>query len=637
MDQERVMKFLEKYWGAVPCILIISSILYGYPKYLGFIPCLLMFIILCVFVVLWFLFAKEVGNIRKPIEELNKKINDEIEKRNLNYQDFKKSELSFWINNQVELDNQMKPFFKPFFDSCIQDKETKELFATHKIEGYVNATSLIRINKIYEEGPSILTGLGLLFTFGAIAWSLTKLNLSSSDVTAIQMGIGHLISGLTAKFLSSIAGIITALTYVVIRTNLIHKTEKEIHKFCGLINKTFKFKYPEQILFELKENAIEQTESLKDYFSNDFTYAIQKILDNSNEAKIIPVLNEIKDHLATSDGSKMLEAMQIFIDRISEKMNEVNSQQSEGLVSSIQEVQNESRKFIDEITKLMLNKSFEVNQQIITQQNEIVSQQEIRQKTFEQNISSVLAEMSNSSDTILTQINDKILSITELLTYTQSQALETQNKNNLQNQEFVTQITNNLAGVSNEILGSFEENIKSNIATTNQLNSLIQDVIEKYNQTVAASQITLEKTQASIDAISQASQEFRLITSNISNASSSITYASKSLEMVNTSIIEHASLVTNGYGTLKDSLELQMQDWNKHIDGVKSTEQQLLAMVNTLNSVIENYVTKFDARSIKFLKDFSDRFIEITNATKNAVESIEEFAESCSTNNLKNV
>ena len=346
------MKILKRYWfilifiiAIAGCWRVSNDILTG----------VFATVILCAGLWLFIGFEK---NINKTVNNLTR-VNHDLSEFKAHFSDYKlngNQQLVSEFINFLEKEGDLKTHFKHFMASCIQEKTN--YFATHKIEDYITTKNVFRIKSFYEDGAGLLTGLGLLFTFIAIAFGLSHLDLASTDTTVIQNGIGQLIGGLSAKFMSSICGIGAALFYSWYRPLTLDHVDKQIDLLNKNINSIFKFKYTEQMLYEIKENAKEQTENLKDFFAgDDFADAIRKIIDGSSDQKVVPILNEIKDTLIRSDTSKTLEAMNLFINSISDKMSEVNSQQAEGLVQSIQEVQAQSRQFIQEIAATLMEKS----------------------------------------------------------------------------------------------------------------------------------------------------------------------------------------------------------------------------------------------------------------------------------------
>jgi hypothetical protein len=96
----------------------------------------------------------------------------------------------------------------------------------------------------YHQLPSLITGLGLLFTFLAILIGLSKLHADGSQIVGIQ----GLINGLAGKFLTSIIGLICANLFVLIEKSLFHRFTLDQQRFLALLDELFPRKTMEQML-----------------------------------------------------------------------------------------------------------------------------------------------------------------------------------------------------------------------------------------------------------------------------------------------------------------------------------------------------------------------------------------------------
>jgi hypothetical protein len=96
----------------------------------------------------------------------------------------------------------------------------------------------------YHQLPSLITGLGLLFTFLAILIGLSKLHADGSQIVGIQ----GLINGLAGKFLTSIIGLICANLFVLIEKSLFHRFTLIQQRFLTLLDELFPRKTMEQML-----------------------------------------------------------------------------------------------------------------------------------------------------------------------------------------------------------------------------------------------------------------------------------------------------------------------------------------------------------------------------------------------------
>jgi hypothetical protein len=96
----------------------------------------------------------------------------------------------------------------------------------------------------YHQLPSLITGIGLLFTFLAILIGLSKLHADGSQIVGIQ----GLINGLAGKFLTSIIGLICANLFVLIEKSLFHRFALTQQRFLTVLDELFPRKTMEQML-----------------------------------------------------------------------------------------------------------------------------------------------------------------------------------------------------------------------------------------------------------------------------------------------------------------------------------------------------------------------------------------------------
>lgn len=93
-----------------------------------------------------------------------------------------------------------------------------------------------RLNiRFYRQLPSLLTGIGLLFTFIAILIGLSKLHVNGPHIEGIQ----GLINGLAGKFVTSIVGLACANAFTLLETSVWHGLEGK-HRTClALLDELF--------------------------------------------------------------------------------------------------------------------------------------------------------------------------------------------------------------------------------------------------------------------------------------------------------------------------------------------------------------------------------------------------------------
>ncbi len=93
-----------------------------------------------------------------------------------------------------------------------------------------------RLNvRFYQQLPSFLTGVGLLFTFLAILIGLSKLHADGSHIEGIQ----GLINGLAGKFITSVVGLTCANGFLVLEKSLWYRLTTQHRHLVSLLDEMF--------------------------------------------------------------------------------------------------------------------------------------------------------------------------------------------------------------------------------------------------------------------------------------------------------------------------------------------------------------------------------------------------------------
>jgi hypothetical protein len=100
-----------------------------------------------------------------------------------------------------------------------------------------------RLNvRFFQQLPSFLTGIGLMFTFLAILIGLSKLHANGSQIEGMQ----GLINGLAGKFVTSIVGLGCANAFVLLEKSLWYRLGKLHRQFLSLLDEMFPQKVHDQ-------------------------------------------------------------------------------------------------------------------------------------------------------------------------------------------------------------------------------------------------------------------------------------------------------------------------------------------------------------------------------------------------------
>ncbi len=205
-----------------------------------------------------------------------------------------------------------------------ENNHIEKLRNTDQIEMYFNSDVIIdkQVQKeVLDVIPGILTGLGLVGTFLAIA-----IALMGFDMSHIELSIQNLLGGLSIKFISSLVGITTSILFLFLKSHLFSKLETSISCLQLQLNSIFPRRTPESYLchiWEQIELSNERLEDLEDYaeeqkklsdrFIDEMGSKIEEVLKGNAQNDIKEVLDDLSKNLSNSITGNLRETMEKLI------------------------------------------------------------------------------------------------------------------------------------------------------------------------------------------------------------------------------------------------------------------------------------------------------------------------------------
>lgn len=373
--------------------------------------------------------------------------------------------------------------------------------------GGINASDDKKIQRtLAANGPSILTSIGILFTFGGISYSLFVF-----DPSDIRQSIFSLLDGMKLAFVSSVVGLATALIFRIIRPGFAKQAE-EID--VG----------PEEILAELKNNTRsinELQKSITGESDSSISILLTKMRGENKDAnkELVETSKEIKNAL-TGDGdssistqiyklrqdfqefaekmadnnSKSLiqaleEVMKDFNAKINEQFGENFKQLNEAVgqlldwqkqykdqVEKITEAFDSSSKGIDGIKDSIkdIEKSAEKIPQSLIKLESIIEESDKRMADLEKTLGT-FAEMKQNAQEALPEIEKQIKGMVDAMAKNSQNMMEASNKAIQESDRISSQITENNEKITEMTRASID---KFNTATVEQLNSVLKTMGE---------------------------------------------------------------------------------------------------------------------------------------------------------------
>jgi len=170
----------------------------------------------------------------------------------------------------------------------------------------------------YHQFPSLITGVGLLFTFLAILIGLSKLHADGSHIVGIQ----GLINGLAGKFLTSIVGLLCANVFVLLEKSALHRLATTQQHFVTMVDELFPRKTMEQMLENFTPGAgSSQASGAKGVIPGDLGDRLLGTL-NDRLSPTVTALREAVEALGRRDHGGRAAAP----DRLAEELSRVMQQ-----------------------------------------------------------------------------------------------------------------------------------------------------------------------------------------------------------------------------------------------------------------------------------------------------------------------
>jgi hypothetical protein len=165
-------------------------------------------------------------------------------------------------------------------------------WATESANSAFNATAVIepRLNQnFFAAVPGIVTGMGLLCTFVAILVALLDVRLVDGQF----QGLDNLISGLSGKFLSSIAALFAATGFLALERSLSHGLSTSLHALVTTLDSLVPRLSPTSILVAMQQDMAQQGAALQ-RFTSHVAAGLQQGMSDSVE----PMLERMVTTLA---------------------------------------------------------------------------------------------------------------------------------------------------------------------------------------------------------------------------------------------------------------------------------------------------------------------------------------------------
>jgi len=161
-----------------------------------------------------------------------------------------------------------------------------------------------RINLgFYSSLPGIVTGSGLLFTFLAILVALLDVKITESQQIT---GLDLLIQGLSGKFVSSIAALLSATVFLLFERVLLHRLARARLSLIGNLDAFMPKLTSARLLAELQRDISEQSVAFRSFNADLSTKLKQGFSEGVGPTlqRMVESVEELNTYLRAAEGQK---------------------------------------------------------------------------------------------------------------------------------------------------------------------------------------------------------------------------------------------------------------------------------------------------------------------------------------------
>lgn len=556
---------------------------------------------------------------------------------------------------------------------------------TAQVEVYINKESIIsqQTNMIaLETIPGVLTGLGLAGTFIAITFALMDFKIDNNS-------IAHMISGLSVKFYSSLAGIITAIIYTIMKNVLCSELEKELIKIQNKLNKILPKQTIENYLanidkriylqtqlnkrnLELFDNLLKKLDTIQIVTDNKLNDIYKEIEDQTGSLKSFLTDMDFSDAIKNAISESISNAKPDLIDAISISLDKLDEVKNETF-GKLEIMQNQLISTLEELRSNLSNSITNSLNNSLNKLNEVIADlKNIKQESSASLVENLVNELKNIfsnmqdnfTEAIVGNSNDTIGNLQKSLQESSTYLLSLKDTF----ESFMVNMQNQITNSNQQQNEAVKNTINETISKVSEVNTSIQTGITMQNTQMSEMLNVLTKYTTELHSYETGIRSnYKELTENIqkalvlqeniinknSNFVSQLTGASEKINNSAVSLSNASSQVSNVISISKDtannltnSLYTANQintDINNTIKSnitlLKENYNSMLVMKNTIEGLSANLaqnMNDFADKSVDFQKNMFSEFAKGASSAlgtlKSAIETQTELVEELSDN-----
>lgn len=515
--------------------------------------------------------------------------------------------------------------WKEFSEGVHEYKE--QLMNVYQAEDFFKVNTIVNpyIFKL-KHYPSFFTSTGLLFTFIALTAGLSVVRQEAGEIT----GLDDFINALSAKFITSIVGLILAISADISIKEKEHKMHETLSSIVYELNRNFKRLTTQDILIFMQKDVKEIPAQIESYFRK--TEGTGTILENIENSIREGVKNAVSDIQNETTGVKnTVTEIKEEISKVSESMKDFSAAGINGMSEHLGTIGQELRENLTkglnsdiEALKSTMEKLPGIMEALLSDMSKSTAEMKINlsdsQREMSDLIKNLFEEIHNKQGSNLNQLLESMmLKNQELTANLVNQQDEMQHKHS-EGMQFITnklfELTENSSKVSSELLAEMknifenssrsfqEEHHKIQQENTNVHESQIKNLESTFSNSLTSLKDNLEpvlhELKSNIDILSK---QALAMPEQLNNAQAQLNYAFDKLTAL---LNNEFSYFINKQNELTASQRSSLSDLNEYLKRVSTLREESIKIQNSMDKLLE-LQNKINSVSDQKDKDFKEQ------------------------------
>lgn len=489
------------------------------------------------------------------------------------------------------------------FTECLilptDSSPSKDVQNTRDPANYFSAASIIdpKLNvRFYSSIPGHLTGLGILGTFLGLAAGigLAQSGLGTPDAIRIQESLQLLLQGASLAFLTSIAGLVTSITFLVFERWQLASLDRQLSAWVRLLDERLLRVTQEKIASDQLRELREQTKALKS-FNTELAVSIAEALDEKVAQRLSPQIAELKDvlHGMRSDqGEASDRLINSVVAKFEQTMTGAAGREMDALGQTLQQLNSAVTASAEGMERQQERMSASLAEMAALIQGSLGESS----SQLQQELGTAIARLTRASERSAEAMREASEAAGASTRSAMQDAAEVMGSTLTAAVEALSGRLEESSGRASELLASAGDSAARRLdATAEEVVTRMASLNEGFDRSAAIAgrlgEVVVQVTGAA-EALGEAGSQLREVMPSLRETSSGIRMASLEIRGAAETVAELTGSIADSSTQLRIAQDRAAQSWQEYAQKFDRTDEQLAAIFKQIEEGLDRYTTR---------------------------------------------